>query len=169
MNEVWKDVTGYEGLYKVSDFGRVFSVRRNSILSPGIGRYLIVVLCKNGTKREIAVHRLVAEAFCKKRSDATEVNHINENRYDNRAVNLEWCTRLENIRHGTGIQRHADAQRNDSRSKQINQISIDGDLIASFPSVREMNRITGYDRAAIQRCAKGKQKTAYGFVWRYVS
>lgn len=167
MNEIWKDIVGYEGLYKVSNLGRVLSVRRNSALIPGRGRYLIVVLCKNGARHEVAVHRLVAEAYCEKRDDATEVNHINENRYDNRAINLEWCTRLENIRHGTGIQRHADAQRNDSRSKRIYQVSVNGDLIASFPSVREMNRVTGYDRAAIQRCANGKQKTAYGYKWQY--
>lgn len=167
--EVWKDVAGYEGLYKISNLGRVLSVKRNVMLKPGLGRYLTVTLCKNGTKREIGVHRLVASAFCVKRNEATEVNHINENRYDNRAINLEWCTRLENIRHGTGIKRHADAQRNDSRSKQINQVSVNGNLIASFPSVREMNRVTGYDRAAIQRCANGKQKTAYGFKWQYAN
>ncbi len=165
--EVWKDVAGYEGLYKISNLGRVLSVRRNAMLKPGRGRYLIVTLCKNGTKREIGVHRLVASAFCVKRNEATEVNHINENRYDNRATNLEWCTRLENIRHGTGIQRHADAQRNDHRSKKIAQISLDGDLIATFQSIREVNRVTGFDHAAVQRCAKGKQKTAYGYRWQY--
>jgi hypothetical protein len=167
MTEIWKDIVGYEGLYKVSDSGRVLSVRRNSVLSPGRGRYLMVTLCKTGTKQEVSVHRLVAEAFCEKRDGATEVNHINENRYDNRAANLEWCTRLENIRHGTGIQRHADAQRNGGRSKRINQVSINGDLIASFPSIREMNRSTGYDRAAVHRCANGRQETAYGYKWQY--
>lgn len=167
MKEVWKDVVGYEGLYQISDHGRVKSTRRNIILKPGRGRYLSVTLCNDGKMREISIHRLVAEAFCEKHDGATEVNHINENRYDNRAINLEWCTRLENIRHGTGIQRHADKQRNDARSKQIDQITLNGDLVASFPSIREMNRVTGYDRAAVIRCAKGKKKSAYGYRWRY--
>lgn len=167
MKEVWKDVVDYEGLYQVSDLGRVFSVRRNATLKPGKGRYLIVTLCKDGIKREVSVHRLVAGAFCTRRDGATEVNHINENRYDNRAINLEWCTRLENIRHGTGIQRHAEAQKNNNRSKKIAQVSLDGDLIATFPSIREATRITGFDHAAIQRCAKCRQKSAYGYKWHY--
>ena len=63
--EIWRDITGYEGLYKISSLGRVMSVKRNKILKPGnTGKYLIVVLCKNGVRNTHLVHRLVAFEFC---------------------------------------------------------------------------------------------------------
>ena len=171
MKEIWKDVEGYEGLYKVSNLGRIFGIKRNGVLKPGKGRYDFVVLCKNGVRHEISVHRLVAKAFCPNPHNKPEVNHINEIAEDNRASNLEWCTRLENIRHGTGIERHAEAQLNcKRRSKRIAQYTIDGEYIKTFPSIREMYRQTGFDRSAVCKCASGNHRYshAYGYLWRYV-
>lgn len=169
--EVWKDVKGYEGLYQVSSEGNIYSFATHRTLKPSpTDRYLFVVLCKNGKKKTHLVHRVVAEAFCKKRDGADEVNHINEIRTDNRAVNLEWCTRLENIRFGTGIQRRANAQRNGKRSKPIAQYLANGEtLVKTFESLHEVHRSTGYDRAFVARCAKGLCPSAYGYVWRYVN
>lgn len=166
--EIWKDVVGYEGFYEVSTHGRVRSLKRGLVLKQGVcGKYNNVVLCKNGIRKTKAVHRLVATAFCLKADWENEVNHINEDKKDNRADNLEWCTRIENIRHGSGIARHAYAQRFGSRNKAISKIDENGDVIETYISMRDMQRKTGFDRRFISKCIKGKCTMAYGYKWEY--
>lgn len=166
--ETWKPVPGYEGRYEASSEGRIKSLVTNRILSQGTtGRYNNVVLCDGiGGKKTKSVHRIIAELFCEKKPNCQEVNHINENRRDNRAKNLEWCTRVENIRHGTGIHRHADSQRNRHGSKRMLQLTVSGEIAREFPSLKEAKR-NGFDPAFITRCANGKHETAYGYKWRY--
>ena len=81
MEEIWKDIKGYEGLYQVSNLGRIKSKRK--ILKPIKGEYLKVGLSKNGVQKTLYVHRLVAEAFVKNNNEFTHVNHIDENKYNN--------------------------------------------------------------------------------------
>lgn len=166
--ETWKPVPGYEGRYEASDEGRIKSLVTNRILSQGTtGRYNNVVLCDGiGGKKTKSVHRIIAELFCEKNIGATEVNHKNENTHDNRAENLEWCTRLYNLTYGTAIKRRANAQRNRHGSKRILQIDISGEIVREFPSLKEAKR-NGFDPAFIARCANGKHETAYGYKWRY--
>ena len=99
--EVWEDIKDYEGLYMVSNYGNVLSVRRNIILRWGINNnnYPFVVLYKNGNQKQYLVHRLVAQAFIPNPNNLSEVNHINENTLDPRVCNLEWCDRLYNTSH----------------------------------------------------------------------
>ncbi len=114
MKEIWKDVAGYEGVYQVSNLGRVKSldrtiphnkygsVRRNGkILKPFIDTYgyLKVRLCNDGTGRNEFVHRLVALAFIPNPQNKETVNHINGNKHDNTVANLEWNTQAENVKH----------------------------------------------------------------------
>lgn len=173
MEEIWKDIEGYEGLYRVSNMGRIYGVKNNIIRKPSERRfYLRVNLTKNGVSKHYTIHRLVAEAFCPKRGGANEVNHINENKHDNRAVNLEWCTRLENIHHGTGIARQAATHREldiaNFKRRPIQQFSLNGDFIAEYRSINDACRATGVKRQSVGKCAAGKGKTAYGFVWKFV-
>lgn len=100
--EIWKDIHGYEGLYQVSNLGNVFSVRNKKILSQSEHTtYSIVCLSKDGKSKAFGVHRLVASAFIPNPDGKNTVNHINCNRHDNRAENLEWLTWEENISHYT--------------------------------------------------------------------
>ena len=113
MEEIWKDIEGYEGLYQISNLGRVKSLERT--ITVGLRRkvrkkekimkftirsgYYNLVLRKNGKRKSKQVHRLVADAFIPKVEGKNIVNHINFNRKDNRAENLEWCTQAENVKH----------------------------------------------------------------------
>ena len=177
-NEEWGDVVGYEGLYQVSDQGRVKSLERKvshwrggeriqkeRILKPDVSQdgYLRVGLYAGGKRKWFRVHRLVCEAFHDNPDNKSDVNHINEDKADNRAVNLEWCTAKENNNHGTRNERSAK-----NRSKSVGQYTLDGDLVKVWQSTNEVERQTGFSHGYICKSANGKYKQAYGFIWRYV-
>ena len=177
-NEEWRDVAGYEGRYQVSSMGRVKSLERNiphwrggertvkeRILKPSddCRGYLRVDLRDGSKRKHFKVHRLVCQAFHDNLDNKQDVNHINENKTDNRACNLEWCTRRENINHGTRNTRTAKAL-----SKPVGQYTLDDELVKNWPSAMEAQRQTGFSSTSISQAANGKSKTAYGFRWKYV-
>ena len=177
-NEEWRDVVGYEGLYQVSSEGRVKSLERTfidksgrkrtvkeRILKPGMdkGGYLRIDLCASGKSRMFSVHRLVCQAFHDNPENKLDVNHINENKTDNRACNLEWSTRKKNCNHGTRNVRMAE-----TKSKQVGQYTLNGELIKVWSSATEAERRAGFDHSAISKVANGKRKTAYGFRWKHI-
>lgn len=112
MEEIWKDIKGYEGIYQVSNLGRVFSVRRKLIMKPqksgkgGLGYYQ-VPLTVGGKKYLAFLHKLIAEAFIPNPDNKPHVNHIDGNKKNNELSNLEWCTLKENSKHAydTGLNR----------------------------------------------------------------
>ena len=173
--ELWKDIKGYEGLYQVSDIGRVKSLERivarkngrrqpiqERILKPSTNEYgyLYVNLCNSNSKRKsFLIHRLVCEAFHENPENKPCVNHIDENKINNEASNLEWCTVKENCNHGT---------RNARIAKSVGQYTRDGKLIKVWQSTMEVERQLGVDNAFISRVARGEAKTAYDYVWKYV-
>lgn len=163
--EYWKPVVGYEGLYEVSNWGRVKSIKfgRERILKPGTNNrgYLFVNLCKNGKKKNFRVHRLVAEAFIPNPYNLPEVNHKDENKLNNNAENLEWCDRKFNINYGTGIERRSKTQ-----SKPVLQYDLEGNLIREWKSVTECG-MNGYNYGNVAACCRGILKTHKGFIWRY--
>lgn len=174
MSEVWRDVVGYEGLYQVSDQGRVKSLERTDslgrtvkerILKPGMDRggYLLVVLCAGGKSKTLNVHRLVCQAFHENPENKPCVNHIDENKTNNAASNLEWSTYEENNNHGTHNERVAKA-----RSKPVGQYTRYGDLVKVWPSTQEAERQAGFNHGNISEVANGNRKTAHGFIWKYV-
>ena len=178
MNEIWKDIKGYEGMYQVSNLGRVKSLEktvaakngskrtiRQRILKPKTERngYLRVPLNSKGKIKFFYVHRLVCKAFHENPKNKPEVNHINENKLDNRAYNLEWVTRKENCNHGTHNERVAKAQ-----SKPVGQYTRDGKLIKVWQSAMEVQRQLGFSQSPISAVARGKRKTAYGYIWKYI-
>lgn len=111
-NEIWKDIDGYEGLYQVSNLGRVKSLNYNHTNQEKIlrqiktkGGYVIINLCKNGKSKNFLVHRLVANAFLENLNNLPQVNHIDENKENNVVSNLEFCDAKYNNNYGTAIQR----------------------------------------------------------------
>lgn len=177
-NEIWKDIKNYEGLYQVSNLGRVKSLERldalghrlkEKILKPGINQYgyYQVVLCKQSVQKHYMVHRLVFEAFNCQITEGLQVNHINEIKTDNRLENLNLMTCKENCNWGTRNERSAKKQINGKKSKPVLQFTLDDILVKEYPSIRQAERETGFNQAHIVKCCKGKYKQMYGFKWRY--
>ena len=144
--------------------GRKMPVKER-ILKPEIlhNGYLRVKLYdSSGKMKKFLVHRLVCEAFCENPENKPCVNHIDENKTNNKASNLEWCTVAENNNHGTRLVRIAKAQ-----SKPVGQYTRDGVLVKVWQSTHEVQRQLGFNQGNITRVANGRYKTAYGYVWKY--
>lgn len=165
--EIWKDIEGYEGLYQVSNLGRVKSLgngnsnkSKNKTLKQQLSHkgYPMIGLCKNGKPKRFSVHRLVAEAFLPNPNNYDQVNHKDENKTNNCISNLEWCTPQYNVNYGT---------RTDKTSKSVLQFSLNGDFIRKWKSIRGIEQEEGFNNANIQKCCNNKYKTAYGYKWGY--
>ena len=163
--EYWKPVVEYEGLYEVSNWGRVKSLKfgKERILKQGKYKYgyLYVVLSKNGILKAFKVHRLVAEAFIDNPDNLPCVNHKDENKLNNNVDNLEWCTHEYNINYGTRTEKCSK-----KLSKTVLQFTLDGQFVKEWPSAIECER-NGYDNTSISKCCRGKLKTHKGFIWKY--
>jgi hypothetical protein len=163
--EQWKRVIidNIEWNYEVSTLGNVRNVDTSRILKSrdnGNG-YLIVKLYKNGKQKTFYVHRLVAFAFIEndEPTKKTDVNHIDENKYNNHVNNLEWTTHDDNVHHGTGIERSTKA-----RSKKVRCIETN----TIYESTCQASRETGLHQSHICNCCNGKSKSCGGFHWEYV-
>lgn len=173
--EYWKPVLDYEGLYEVSNWGRVKSVKR-LVKSPRGYRtvcerilkstkdshgYLCVSLHKEGKMKFVKIHRLVAEAFLDNTDNLPCVNHKDENPLNNVVSNLEWCTYKYNNNYGTARQRMAEKQ-----SKSVLQYDLEGNFIKEWKSTKECG-INGYNQGHVAACCRGERKTHKGFIWKY--
>lgn len=166
--EIWKDVVGYEGLYKVSNLGRIMrtnnGIIKNQRLNPN--RYWVVDLYKNKQQKTKSVHRLVAEAFIPNPDNKPCVNHIKpvtHNCCDNTVENLEWCTFKENTRHAWKIGRI----NKNIKSKKIIQYDLSGNFLKEWESEQEASRKTGTNQGNISNCCKGLINKTNGYIWRY--
>ena len=139
--------------------------------------YKYVELCKNGKQKTHTVHRLVAEAFLPNLQKKPEVNHKWGIKSDNRASELEWNTRSENMKHAykTGLNKITKKQRENAKrngkktSKTVLQYDLQGNLIKEWESTMEVERQLKIDNANISACCRRKYgyKTAGGYIWRY--
>lgn len=169
MEEIWKAISNYEGLYEVSNLGNVRSLKRNTtkgkILKPQMDKdgYFKVCLCKNNEKKKYGVHRLVAMAFVDGFSeDKNIVNHKNEIKNDNRAENLEWC----DVKYNTNYN-NMPYKRVEWCKKPI--IAIKGNEKIEFSSIAEAASKLGVSHGNISGCLlkiKGR-KTLKGYSFEY--
>ena len=174
MIEVWRAVVGYEGVYEVSNWGRVKSLwfGKERILKPHKNKngYLTVLLSKNKKITRCYIHRLVAQAFIPNPQNLSEINHKNEQKELNFVENLEWCDHRYNMRYGTRIERVAKANAgvyNTKCSKPVVQKTKDGEFVREWPSLAEINRQTGWSIANISQCCNGILKSSHGYRWSY--
>lgn len=192
MEEVWRSVKDYEGLYEVSNWGRVRSLGMYTnvcgggkrwlagrVLKPGKHRngYVTVNLCKNGVQVCFSVHRLVGMAFpdlvgwtedAKGRPfEELQINHKNEvDKTDNRVENLEWCTAKYNMNYGTAIERKTKLQTNGKLAKTVYQCTPDGELVRVWPSTAECGR-NGFSAGNVSLACLGVYRQYKGFIWSY--
>ena len=160
MEEVWKNIQGYEGCYEVSNLGEVRDKDGNILPKRIWGRYYVVDL-KKPSKRAF-VHRLVSFAFVKGYKEGLEVNHIDENRFNNCVDNLEWVTHKQNCNYGTRILRIKEKQ-----NRAVLQYTLNGEFIAEYASMHIAAEAIKADAGHICDCCLGNRKFAYGFFWRY--
>lgn len=176
--EIWKPVKGYEELYEVSNQGRVRSLDRVIVFKDSRKRkfygkilktktvnnsgYQTIALHDSGKSKTFLVHRIVAETFLDNPLFLGEVNHIDQNKLNNKADNLEWCTHKENMNHGDEIERGARKQR-----RKFRQLDLDGNLIKVWHGFKQMERETGLQRKSVYDCCVGKRESYMGFKWEY--
>lgn len=163
MVEKWKAINGYEGLYEVSNHGKVRTAYGVILKGQANGDYRDIVLTKNKIRKKYKVHRLVAEAFVPNPYGFPIINHIDECPSNNNAENLEWCTYKYNTNYGTCVKRRAV-----NHYKPVNQYS--GEVfVKRWKSIMTASKCLGINSSSITKVAKGKRKTAGGFGWRYDS
>lgn len=186
MEEVWKPIKGYEGIYEVSSYGRVRSLERiDTRPNPRTGKamnfttkqriitnrnhpkgYKTVLLRKGGSSEQFLLHRLVARAFIPNPQNLPCVNHKDEDKTNNRADNLEWCSQQYNVNYGTGVERMKKSIH--KKLRKFGQYDMDGNLIATFTTSSEASRQTGISRSAISLALIGRNASSGGYRWKYI-
>lgn len=169
--EIFKDISGYEGIYQISNFGRVKSlidthgnIRKTEKILKEINTrhgYKTYSLYKNKKSKRILTHRLVADAFIPNPNNYVEVNHKDENKANNSVDNLEWCTRKYNCNYGTAAERTAE-----KTSMPVYQYDKNFNLIKKWNRTSECEK-HGYKHQGIQASCKGRRMTHKGFIWSY--
>lgn len=182
MEEIWKDVVGYENYYQVSNLGNVRSKDRVVNTWHGVilkkGRMIKQSICNNGyysvcfqvnnIKKQCLVHRIVAQAFIPNLDNMPYINHKDENRLNNNIENLEWCTAKYNINYGTCKERRNETKRDKCKlSKTTLQYNLEGTLIKEWKSTKEIERELGFSNQGVSACCRGIRKSFNGFIWKY--
>lgn len=177
MKEIWKDIKDYEGMYQVSNLGRVRSLnyhhtKQVKLLSLCVNYkgYLKAHLCKNNKGKKASVHRLVAEAFIPNIENLPQVNHIDGNKLNNCVTNLEWCTQEHNIQHAykNGLIKHQKGV-HFCNDKKVNQYDLNGNFIKQWNYISDASSQLNVSSSSIYRGCNNKIKKPKLFIWRYAN
>lgn len=190
MEEIWKPIPGYEGLYEVSSLGEVVSLPkmrgafkqdRKTVAAENCNGYLRVRLHKDGKSKKYFVHRLVAMAFMPTGNDSLQIDHIDGNKQNNRLDNLRWCTAKENSNFPLAFTARSrakkktwsdpafkDKMRSTSCCKRVGQFDLEGNLVATYRSCAEAKRVLGY---YVNSQCRGVYKSHYkdrNYTFKYI-
>lgn len=177
MSEIWKAVPGYEGLYEVSNMGRVRSLDTIVVTKRGVqkkkkGLLLQPMKTKKGyymvnlQKTRMYVHRIVAAAFLPNPDLLPYINHKDENKENNRVDNLEWCDNKYNLNYGTTLERMR-AHSAGFPKKRVVQMDREGNELGEFESLADAARAVGVPYTNIAVCCKETYRTAGGYKWKF--
>lgn len=187
--ESWKDIQGFEGLYQISNFGRVKSLpfwhnnrfggfmTSEQLINGRIDKkgYRYVALGKKDKVMEFKVHRLVAIHFIPNPYNYPQVNHRDENKTNNHVSNLKWCNNQYNANYGTRTDRIIVARGQkrkvrhpDMRKRKVLQYDLDGNFVRCWECAKDVKKELGIDNGNIGKCCMGKKSKAGGYKWKYV-
>ena len=174
MKEIWKDIKGYEGLYQISNLGNVKKLINNKYMaiSKDLGYETVKLTNKNGNRRHLFLHRIIADVFIPNPNNYKIVNHIDCNKFNNNIKNLEWCTQKENVKHAWKNNlcertKKACAKNGKNNSKKIIQLDKNKNIVKVWESTMEIERTLKIKHNNISFCCKNKERTAKGYYWEY--
>ena len=179
MKEIWKDISGYEGYYQISNLGRVKSLDRmvlagygsltstkGQIMTPNVKHgYDTVGLCKEGGRSWRLIHRLMAIEFIPNPKNYPIINHIDEDKGNNNVNNLEWCTYQHNNTYGNRLVGWGGRVR-DKLKKPVHQYTLEGVFVKRYDAMIDATK-DGFRQGAISSCCNGKVNTHQGFIWKF--
>ena len=187
MSEIWRDIKGYEGKYQVSNLGRVRSLdritihdsdhrrsshctfRKGKILKQTMtddGYYRVSLYDKDNHLKYTPVHKLVAHAFVDGYKEGMQVNHINEMKFVNCAVNLEWVSPSENVNYGERNKKSVATRRTHRHFPKVLQVNDEGITICEYNSQREAAEVNMIPRTRLCKAMKSGEKLK-GYYWKF--
>lgn len=169
LQEIWKEINGFEGRYSVSNLGNIRNDKSGLLLNPFIHNngYTRVSFRTKGIINYFLVHRLVATMFIPNPHNKRTVNHKDGDKINNKLSNLEWATDKEQARHAINLNLRKSYKGKDSKlSQEVYQFDLCGNFIKKHDSVRCAKRELG-NHLHISEVCNGKRKTTGGFIWSY--
>ena len=181
--EIWKQIKGFKPIYQVSNLGRIRSIARSTNDNGGQfnrkekilkaskdrnGYHFVYLYPKNGPKRTVSVHRLVALAFVNNPFGKSEIDHKDGNKSNNTPDNLRWVSHQENCSNPVTSKKQKEYKGEKAKhGRKIIAYPLNGELVGEWPTITMAAQETGTDRHSISYAANGKYKSSNNLIWKY--